>query len=188
MDPLRAPVTECSFAHRQARSTRTILTSLVRPAIAGKLSVSQTSIGERNASIDRCTGSVDRRPVTHRGLADAKSDHLARRNLPARQLGTVRVSLETKPGNGEHADACFPPTRAKRNDEDRAADEAVIERISADMRRPIDDVRRLYLSELVELRSSARLHAFVSIIATKRVKAALRQPCAPAQPVDKAAS
>jgi len=91
------------------------------------------------------------------------------------RLATTAVIIRTKSGNGERAVECFSPPGASRDDEDRAADEAVIERISDDTRHPIDDVRRLYLSELAALRSSARLHAFVSIIATKRVKATLRR-------------
>lgn len=49
-----------------------------------------------------------------------------------------------------------------------------LERLAADGRHTIEAVERLYLTELVALERQARIHAFVPLIAMRRVRDALR--------------
>ena len=103
------------------------------------------------------------------------NESLAWRNRP-RRPGKASATAGGAVGMAgcENDDGRYPGTNEKRIGAYGAADEAAIARIAADTRQPIDEVRRLYKSEFLALSYSARLQGFVSIITTKRVKAALR--------------
>ena len=62
---------------------------------------------------------------------------------------------------------------------DSTVHERDIESLAREAHVPLDDVARLYASELAALTAGARITSFLPILTTRKVRAILRQRCHP---------
>lgn len=61
------------------------------------------------------------------------------------------------------------------NDEERRQHRRAIESVARDVQRPIEEIQPLYESELADLRREARVKDFLSVLACRYVRLALKQ-------------
>jgi hypothetical protein len=61
------------------------------------------------------------------------------------------------------------------NEDERRQHWRAIESVARDVKRPIDEIQPLYESELAALRRDARVKEFLSVLACRYVRLALRQ-------------